>query len=288
MMLTPTASRSPASFRRTRQGATAAPRSPARRRRALESLPASRRRPEPRPRSRGAGGRARGIACEVPGPGTMAEDNGRMAAGLVRWCERASTRGAVPRTWKKLPVTSEPSNLRPSIRTSMSGALREGIGEQARLADERFKLLAREALGFRVRRSLTFDREELARVAHFVRAKDQRVEERKHDGHQPKAERYRRHDCQGRQRRLAERAERVSEVSDHAVERHLKIHGPSSMTVSLPRQFDFFGATGDRQTPRRRRDFLPGPPGATISTDILGNGKGWRCRQSPISSHQVA
>ena len=123
-----------------------------------------------------------------------------------------------PRTWKKFPVTSGPSILRPSIQLSMSGVHREGIGEHARLADERFILRAREALGLRVGRSLTFDREQLVRVAHLVHAKDEGVEDREHDGHQPEAEPHRRHNRQGHQGRPAERATGVQDVSHHIVD----------------------------------------------------------------------
>ena len=118
--------------------------------------------------------------------------------------------------------------------------------EHARLAHERIRLLAGQPLGFRVRGSLTFDREQFARIAHVVGAEDHGVEERKYNGHQPKADRHRRHDCQGRQRRAAERADRVSDIPDHALEPHLQIHRAFSMTASLPRKFDCFGVIPSR------------------------------------------
>ena len=102
----------------------------------------------------------------------------------------------------------------------MSAVRRECIGEHARLADERFILRAREALGLRVGRSLTFDREQLVRVAHLVHAKDVCIEDREHDGHQPEAEPHRRHNRQGHQGRPAERATGVTDVSHQVLEKH--------------------------------------------------------------------
>ena len=123
-----------------------------------------------------------------------------------------------PRRWKKFPVTSRPSLLRALDPAVDVRRRREGIGEHARLADERVILRAREALGLRVGRSLTFDREQLVRVAHLVHAKDEGVEDREHDGHQPEAEPHRRHNRQGHQGRPEERATGVTDVSHHTVE----------------------------------------------------------------------
>ena len=72
--------------------------------------------------------------------------------------------GLAPSTWKKFPVTSgalQPRALDPAVDVRRP---RECIGEDTRLADERFIPRAREALGLLVRRSLTFDREQLVRV----------------------------------------------------------------------------------------------------------------------------
>src|SRR4051812_35593236 len=118
-------------------------------------------------------------------PRTMAEDDGRMAAEFVRLSERASTRrGGAEHLEEVAPHkrTLQPPAIGPDIDVR---ALRDGNREHARLAHERIRLLAGEPLGFRVRGSLTFDREQFARIAHVVRAEDHGVEERKYNGHQP-------------------------------------------------------------------------------------------------------
>ena len=62
------------------------------------------------------------IGREVPRPATMAEHDDRTAAGSSSDGVSVRPRAAVtPSTWKKLPVTSEPCILRPSIRLSTSG-----------------------------------------------------------------------------------------------------------------------------------------------------------------------
>ena len=87
-----------------------------------------------------------------------------MAAELVRWRERSSTRGGGAEDLEEVPRherTLQPLAIDPDIDV---WPLREGIREQARLANERIRLLAGEPLGLRVRRSLTFDREQLDRL----------------------------------------------------------------------------------------------------------------------------
>ena len=214
----------------TGRGARAAPRSPAR-------ATVSPRKPSGiTPTTWNGAPFTRTVRLRTPGSLAKYRDQARWLRTMTRRPPGSSSDGVsvrpraalTPRTWKKFPVTSEPSILRPSIRLSMSGG-RECIGEHARLADERVILRAREALGLRVGRSLTFDREQLVRVAHLVHAKDHRVEEREHDGHQPEAERHRRHDRQGHQGRPAERATRVQDVPHQAVDppaaAFVEIHG---------------------------------------------------------------
>ena len=87
-----------------------------------------------------------GIARKVPGPGAMAEDDDRTAAGLVvRRCERAPTRGADAEDVEEVPRDERalhPAALDPGVDVRRP---RECIGEHARLADERVILRAREA-----------------------------------------------------------------------------------------------------------------------------------------------
>ena len=159
-----------------------------------------------------------GIAREVSRPGAMAEDNGRTAAELVvRRCERAATRGADAEDVEEVP-RHERALHPPAFDPGVDVHRREGIGEDARLASERFILRAREALGLRVGRLLTHDREELVRVPHLVHAKQRSVQQREHDGHQAETEPHRRHNRQGHQGRAAERATGVEDVSDQIVD----------------------------------------------------------------------
>ena len=74
-----------------------------------------------------------------------------MAAEFVRWRERASTRRGGAEDLEEVARherTLQPPAIDPDIDVR---PLREGNREQARLADERIRLLAGEPLGFRVR-----------------------------------------------------------------------------------------------------------------------------------------
>ena len=119
----------------------------------------------------------------------MAEDDGgRLARFVVQGRERAPARGADAEDVKE--IARDERAFQPGA-FDPGGDLwrfRKGIGEHRGLANERFILLTREPLGRRVGRSLSLHREQLARVAHVVHAKDERVENREHDGHQPKAQ----------------------------------------------------------------------------------------------------
>ena len=67
----------------------------------------------------------------------MAEDDGRIAAEVVRWRERASTRGGGAEDLEEVARherTLQPPAIDPDIDI---WPLHEGIREQARLADER-------------------------------------------------------------------------------------------------------------------------------------------------------
>ena len=158
------------------------------------------------------------IACEVSGPGAMAEDDGLSAGLVVRGCERAPTRGADAEDLEEVPRHERalhPLAINPSVDLRRH---RECIGEHACLADERFILGVREALGLRVGRLLTSHREQLVWVAHFVDTKNHGVQEREHDGHQPQAEPHRCHNRQRHQGCASERATGVTDVSHHAVD----------------------------------------------------------------------
>ena len=76
-------------------------------------------------------------------------------------------------------------------------------------------------LGLRVGRSLTFDREQLVRVAHLVHAKEKALRIVKTTATSPRPSPTVVDNGQGRQRRPAERAEGVADVSRHAVEQRV-------------------------------------------------------------------
>src|SRR5262249_54015006 len=155
-----------------------------------------------------------GIACKLSGPGAMAENDDRTSAGLiVRWQERAAARGADAEDVKEVSGDQRachPAAVDPTVEVRR---LREGIGEHADVSHERFVLRPRKTSGLRVGRSLTFDGEQLVRIANLVDAKDEGVEDGECDGHQPEAEADRRHDRQGDQRGPAERAAGIADVA---------------------------------------------------------------------------
>ena len=97
----------------------------------------------------------------------------------------ASPRGVDPEDLEEVPGYERALRL-PAIDPAVDVRNREGIGEDARLADERFVLRAREGLGLGVGRPLTLDREQLVRVAHLVHAKDHRVEDVKTTATRPR------------------------------------------------------------------------------------------------------
>ena len=132
--------------------------------------------------------------------------------------DRAATRGADAEDVEEVPVTSEPSSLWPSIHWSMSGPIANASENTPSRGRARGFMRACEALGRRVGRSLTFDREQFVRIAHLVHAKHECVEEREDDRHEAEAKSHRRHDGQGHDRRAAERAPGVQDVSHQAVD----------------------------------------------------------------------
>ena len=89
-----------------------------------------------------------GIALKVQGPRTMAEDDGWRAAGLVvGGCQRAAKCGSDPENLEEVPRDEralQPAPLDPGVDLLRS---RECIGEDARLAEERFILRPREGSG---------------------------------------------------------------------------------------------------------------------------------------------
>src|SRR5688500_14055122 len=137
----------------------------------------------------------------------MAEDNDVTAAELViRRGERAAARGGDAEDVEEISRhrrSLHPLTIDPSVDV---GRLRERTREHTGLADERVILRAREALGLRAGRSLTFDREQLVRVAHLVHTEDERVEEREHDGYQSESKPHCRHYRYGHKGRTPERA----------------------------------------------------------------------------------
>ena len=118
----------------------------------------------------------RTVRLSTPGSLAKCRDQARWLRTMARRPPGSSSDGVsvrpsaalAPSTWKKFPVTRRalhPRALNPAVDV---GRRRKCTGEHARLADERFILRPREALGLAVRRSLTFDREQLVRVTHLV------------------------------------------------------------------------------------------------------------------------
>ena len=109
----------------TGRGARAAPRSPARRR-------SSPRKPSGiTPTTWNRAPFTRTVRSSTPGSLAKCRDQARWLRTMTGRPPGSSSDGVsvrpraalTPRTWKKLPVTSEPSILRPSIRLSMSGVV---------------------------------------------------------------------------------------------------------------------------------------------------------------------
>ncbi len=123
-----------------------------------------------------------------------------------------------PSTWKKLPVTSVPAIMRPSMRLSMSGSIAKASVKT--LVSRRSASYCGRVnrLRLAVGRARTLDPEQLAGVGDLVDAEEEDVEEGEDDGHQAQAERHGRHDRESRQGRPPERADGVEDVTHAAVD----------------------------------------------------------------------
>jgi hypothetical protein len=120
----------------------------------------------------------------------MAEDDDRGAAGfVVPWCQRAPERRAGPKNLEEVSRDEPalpPNALDPCVNIRRR---REGGREHGRLAEEGFVFEARrDGVGLRGLRPRAIDFEQLVRLTHVVRAKDEGVQKGEHDGHQPEAE----------------------------------------------------------------------------------------------------